>query len=82
MKVQVGNLYERVSEMVDEYIAGKRPNIYKDIQQMMYEYSDIKNKKIFDKLFMEAYENGKDGGWLAVIERFVEKECSYLKQHM
>lgn len=35
MKVQVGNLYERVSEMVDEYIAGKRPNIYKDIQQMM-----------------------------------------------
>lgn len=74
MKVQVGNLYERVSEMVDEYVAGKRPNIYKDIQQMMYEYSDIADKKVFDKVFLEAYEEGKDGGWLTVIQKFAEKE--------
>lgn len=74
MKVQVGNLYERVNEMVDEYVAGKRPNIYKDIQQMMYEYSDIENKKEFDKVFLESYEDGKNGGWLEVIQKFVEKE--------
>lgn len=74
MKVQVGNLYERVNEMVDEYVAGKRPNIYKDIQQMMYEYSDIENKKEFDKVFLESYGDGKNGGWLEVIQKFVEKE--------
>ena len=78
MKVQVGNLYERVGEMVDEYVAGKRPNIYKDIQQMMYEYSDIASKRDFDIAFAEAYEEGKDGGWLDVIQKFAEKENVYI----
>lgn len=78
MKVQVGNLYNRISEMVDEYVSGKRPNIYKDIQQMMYEYSDIKNKDSFDKAFMCAYEEGKDGGWLDVVQKFSVIEHDYV----
>lgn len=78
LKVQVGNLYNRISEMVDEYVGGKRPNIYKDIKQMMFEYSDIKNKNNFDKAFTEAYEEGKDGGWLDVVQRFSVIEHDYV----
>lgn len=78
MTVQVGNLYERVGEMVDEYVVGKRPNIYKDIRQMIYEYSDIADWDIFDRVFTDAYEEGKNGGWLDVIQKFVEKENAYI----